>query len=181
MLNNELPASTTVNTTNTALINPILRPIVILLAPCTTHQQAASYFVKRISTLPRFAGGGHALQIVGSGTSVSGNIVGSRPTACRREIRLKNPAFRATSTLDPTKMNVSQIALGGFQQAVTQMESAAARIARLPLAASAPPEDSVDLAASMVELIQAQRSAEANLAVIRTGDEVTRHTLDVLG
>jgi flagellar basal body rod protein FlgG len=78
-------------------------------------------------------------------------------------------------------LNLSHIALGGLHQADRQMESAAAKIARAPLTASTPPEDSVDLATPMVELIQAQRSAEANLAVIKTADEVSRHTLDVFG
>lgn len=104
-----------------------------------------------------------------------------RPATCRREVRLKHPAFRAMRLLDPTMLNLSHIALGGYHQAERQMESAAGKIARLPLAASAAPEDSTDLATAMVELIQAQRSAEANLAVMKTADEVTRHTLDVFG
>ena len=112
---------------------------------------------------------------------MSGFMGALRPATCRRENRLKNPVLRAIRLLDPTMMNVSHIALGGYQQAERQMESAAGKIARLPLAASAPPEDSVDLATSLVELIQAQRSAEANLAVMKTADEVSRHTLDIFG
>lgn len=78
-------------------------------------------------------------------------------------------------------MNISQIALGGYHQAEKQMESAAGKIARLPLAptTTTTPEDSADLPTAMVDLIQAQRSAEANLVVLKSDDELTRHTLDV--
>jgi len=79
-------------------------------------------------------------------------------------------------------MNISQIALGGYQQAGKQLESVAGKIARLPLAAATTtPEDSADLSTAMVELMQAQRTAEANLVVIKTADELSRHVLDALG
>ncbi|MBL0157496.1 MAG: hypothetical protein IPP47_10415 [Bryobacterales bacterium] len=78
-------------------------------------------------------------------------------------------------------MNISNIALGGYHQAEKLMETAAGKIARLPLTATTPPAQSADLPTAMVELVQAQRSAEANLKVLKTADEVTRHTLDVFG
>ena len=79
-------------------------------------------------------------------------------------------------------MNVSSIALGGYQQAERQLESVAGKIARRPLvAAASTPEDSVDLATSMVALMQAQRAAEANLVVLKSADAMSRHTLEVFG
>jgi len=78
-------------------------------------------------------------------------------------------------------MNISNIALGGYHQAEKLMETAAGKIARLPLTANTPPALSADLPTAMVELLQAQRSAEANLKVLKTADEVSRHTLDVFG
>ncbi len=78
-------------------------------------------------------------------------------------------------------MNISSIALGGYQLAGKQLESVAGKIARLPLVAAASGEDSVDLSAAVVGLMTAQRAAEANLVVLRTAAELSRHTLDVLG
>ena len=68
-------------------------------------------------------------------------------------------------------MNISQIALNGYHQAENQMESAAGKIARQPVTATA----------AIVELLQAQHTAEANLAVMKTDDELARHTLEVFG
>jgi flagellar hook protein FlgE len=47
--------------------------------------------------------------------------------------------------------------------------------------AAAAGEDTVDLSTSMVGLLEAQRTAEANLQVLRTGDEMSRKVLDVFG
>ena len=79
-------------------------------------------------------------------------------------------------------MNLSPIALGGFQQAANRLDLVAGKIARLPVdPVDAGPADSADLATSMVELLQAQRSAEANLVALKTADQLSRSTLDVLG
>lgn len=78
-------------------------------------------------------------------------------------------------------MNISHIALGGFQQAEKQLESIAGKIASLPLVAAASGEDATDLGAAMVGLIEAQRTAEANLQVLQTADEMSRKILDVFG
>lgn len=77
-------------------------------------------------------------------------------------------------------MNITPIALGGFQQAEKQLASIAGKIARLPLAAASV-EDTTDLAGSMVELNLAQRSAEVNLLALHAADEINRATLDVFG
>lgn len=78
-------------------------------------------------------------------------------------------------------MNISDFALGGFQQAAQQLDSIAGKIARLPLVAEASREDTTDLGAVMVGLIEAQRTAEANLLVLHSADEINRSTLDVFG
>ncbi len=78
-------------------------------------------------------------------------------------------------------MNISHIALGGIQAAEKQLDSIASKIAKLPLVAAAAGEDTTDLGAAMIGLIQAQRMAQANLMVLKTADEMNGKILNVLG
>lgn len=71
-------------------------------------------------------------------------------------------------------------ALEGLRGAEARLESAARRVA-----ASADPEravaDQIDLSEEFVALIQARNSFAASLRVIEAGDEMARHTLEMLG
>ena len=76
-------------------------------------------------------------------------------------------------------MDVSSIALA-LQQANTQLETAAARIA----AASANSPDSatldvVDLSAEMVALMSARNLFDTNLATLKTADQMQESLIDI--
>jgi flagellar hook protein FlgE len=72
-------------------------------------------------------------------------------------------------------MDVSSIAIGGLDQAQSQLESAARQIAN-----SAPP-DTVDLSQQAVSLLQAGTDFQANLATIKANDQMLQSLFDVLG
>ena len=75
-------------------------------------------------------------------------------------------------------MDVSAIALQGLEQANTQLEAAASAIANVG-APSAGPVDIVDLSAEMVALMSAQTLLGANLATLKTADQMQKTLLDV--
>jgi len=81
---------------------------------------------------------------------------------------------------DIPNMDVSFIALEGLQQADIQLEAAAARIAT---AGADSPDganlDIVDLSTEMVALMSAQNLFDANLASLRTADQIQQSLIDI--
>ena len=77
-------------------------------------------------------------------------------------------------------MNVSAIALQGLDQASAQLETAAARIAS---AGATSPDgsnlDVVDLSVEMVALMSAQTLFSANLATLKTADQMEKALVDL--
>ncbi len=64
----------------------------------------------------------------------------------------------------------------------TSLDRTAARIASLPVTAVAPAQqDTVDLSAEMVNMLQARNSFDANVKVAKAADEMDRSTLSMLG
>jgi len=81
-------------------------------------------------------------------------------------------------------MNLTPIGLDGLKRAEEKLERAAKDLSRLPLSADAgqlEAADEVSLSDSMVALLEARHSYEANLKLISADDELTRHTIDLLG
>lgn len=77
-------------------------------------------------------------------------------------------------------MDVSAIAVQGLQQADAQLETAAAKIANASAASpDGAPLDVVDLSAEMVVLMSAQNLFEANLATIKTNDQMQNALVDI--
>ena len=81
---------------------------------------------------------------------------------------------------DSRYMDPSSIALQGLQRAEVQLETAAARIANAG-ATSTPGSnlDVVDLSAEMVALMSAQTSFSANLATLKTADQMQKSLIDL--
>ena len=79
-------------------------------------------------------------------------------------------------------MDSSSIALQGLQRADAQLNNAAAKIAN---AGAASPDganpDTVDLSKEMVALTTGQASAEANLATLKTEDQIEQRLVDLTG
>jgi flagellar basal body rod protein FlgC len=77
-------------------------------------------------------------------------------------------------------MDASSIALQGLQQADIQLNTAASAIANAGAdSATNAPVDVVDLSAEMVALMSAQNSFEANLATLKTADQMQKSLTDV--
>ncbi len=85
-----------------------------------------------------------------------------------------------SSPADRDGMELSAIALQGLQQANTQLERAATRIAG---AGASPvegmPVDFVDLSVQVVAMVSAQEQFEANLATLRTAGEMYKSSISL--
>jgi flagellar basal body rod protein FlgC len=85
-------------------------------------------------------------------------------------------------------MNLASIALDGLRKAELKLEKSGRELARLP----GPPvaeagdeavvsEPAASLSASMTGLIEARQMYEANLKLISAEDELSKHTIDLIG
>jgi len=79
-------------------------------------------------------------------------------------------------------MDASSIALQGLQQAEAQLNTAAAKIAGAGAASSdGASVDTADLSKEMVALTTTRASAEADLATLKTSDQVKQRLVDLTG
>jgi len=79
-------------------------------------------------------------------------------------------------------MDASAIALQGLQQAESQLDAAAGGIAQAGAASSNGSNiDVVDLSAEMVELTLAQTQYQADLASLKTADQVEQNLVNLTG
>ena len=76
-------------------------------------------------------------------------------------------------------MEILAAALQGLNSAEAKVDQAATRIAQAG-AAEGSSGDTVDLAAEIVNLAAAKIDYQANLKALQTGDEMAKHTLDIL-
>ena len=76
-------------------------------------------------------------------------------------------------------MDISSIALQGLDWANAQLNAAAALIVDASTTASNANVDGVNLSADMVALMTAQNSFDANLATLKTADEVQKSLVDL--
>lgn len=78
-------------------------------------------------------------------------------------------------------MDLSAIALQGFEQADAQLEKAASRIAS---AAALSPDgsnvDAVDLSAEMVALLSAKNQFSVEAATLKVADEVQKNAVNLI-
>jgi flagellar hook protein FlgE len=82
-------------------------------------------------------------------------------------------------------MGASSIALQRLQQADTQLENAASRIASVSAVAATGGDsvdlNSVDLSHEMVAMVAAQQQFDANLATLKTEDQIAQRLVDLTG
>jgi hypothetical protein len=76
-------------------------------------------------------------------------------------------------------MDILAIAQQGLQQAGSQVEKAAVRIANTSQGTDLPP-DSVSLSDAMVSLLSSKNQFQADIAVAQTATEMEKKTLDLL-
>lgn len=77
-------------------------------------------------------------------------------------------------------MQIFGSALQGLSAAETKLDQTASRISHAGIGNAGAAPDSVDLSTEMVNLMMAQTEYEANLKSLQTGNEMTKHTLDIL-
>ena len=77
-------------------------------------------------------------------------------------------------------MEILATALRGLSNAEGQVDQAAARISQAGTSESGNPGDTVDLAGAVVSLTVGKDEYLANLKALQTGDEMAKHTIDIL-
>lgn len=77
---------------------------------------------------------------------------------------------------------IGALGLEGLSRAESQFDASAAKISRMPLSAEdVQAGDTVDLSEAMVSMMVARDTFEANLQVVKSGDELDRALLDMIG
>lgn len=71
--------------------------------------------------------------------------------------------------------------LQGLNRAAQSFDRAASRIVSAPFAASAAPQDSVDLSTEMVNLLESRNDFSANAKVVHTAEEMSKTLIDMIG
>jgi flagellar hook protein FlgE len=77
-------------------------------------------------------------------------------------------------------MQIFASALQGLNAAETKLDQTASRLSRAGIAEKGAAPDAVDLSAELVNLLTAKQQYAANLKSLETGNEIAKHTLDIL-
>jgi flagellar hook protein FlgE len=77
-------------------------------------------------------------------------------------------------------MDAISAALSGLNAAEVKLDQTAKRLSQIGTVDSVP-ADSVDLASQIVNLVTAKLEFEANLKSLETGNQMVKHTIDILG
>jgi Flagellar basal body rod FlgEFG protein C-terminal len=76
-------------------------------------------------------------------------------------------------------MDISTIALQGLDQASAQLDAAASQIASAGASPDGANLDTVDLSTQMVALMSAQNLFAANLATLKTAEQMQKSVIDL--
>jgi flagellar hook protein FlgE len=77
-------------------------------------------------------------------------------------------------------MDAISSALSGLNAAESKLDQTARRLSQIG-AVDNVPTDTVDLASEMVNLMTAKLQFQANLKSLEAGNEMAKHTIDILG
>jgi flagellar hook protein FlgE len=77
-------------------------------------------------------------------------------------------------------MDAISSALSGLNAAESKLDQTARRLSQIG-AVDNIPTDTVDLASEMVNLMTAKLQFQANLKSLEAGNEMAKHTIDILG
>jgi flagellar hook protein FlgE len=78
-------------------------------------------------------------------------------------------------------MQIFASALQGLNSAETKLDQTASRISRAGGGGTGAAADSVELSTEMLNLLTAKEEYLANLKSIEAGNEIAKHTLDIVG
>ena len=83
---------------------------------------------------------------------------------------------------DDTKtMEVQSIALAGLEKAQERLAAVAKRLSSGTATAPAAGQDTIDLSAEMVALLEAKIATQANLKLVESANELSSQSIDILG
>lgn len=94
----------------------------------------------------------------------------------RRQKKSRKPRWLA----DKRNMEILATALQGLDRAQTQFDQAAAKISQAGISAAGSSGDTVDLAQEIVNLAVAKDEYMANLKALQAGNDLAKHTIDIL-
>ena len=77
-------------------------------------------------------------------------------------------------------MEILAAALQGLNSAETKLDQAATRLAQAGNPETGSSGDTVDLATEMVNMAVAKEEYQANLKALQAGNDITKHTIDIL-
>ena len=77
-------------------------------------------------------------------------------------------------------MEILAVALEGLSRAEAKVDQAAVRISQAGVASNGSSGDTVDLTKEIVNLAVAKEEFLANLKALQAGDDLTKHTIDIL-
>ena len=77
-------------------------------------------------------------------------------------------------------MEILATALQGLNSAEAKVDQAAVRISQAGLPSESSAGDTVDLAAEVVSLMAGKEEYLANLKALQAGNDLTKHTIDIL-
>jgi len=78
-------------------------------------------------------------------------------------------------------MEVQSIGLAGLQKAQEKLAAVAKRLSTGTIGGQSSGADSLDLSAEMVALLESKHSAQANLKLVESANELASQTIDILG
>ena len=81
---------------------------------------------------------------------------------------------------DKRNMEILATALQGLDRAQSQFDQAAAKISQAGISDTGSSGDTVDLAQEIVNLAVAKDEYMANLKALQAGNDLTKHTIDIL-
>jgi flagellar hook protein FlgE len=77
-------------------------------------------------------------------------------------------------------MQILAAGLAGLEKAQTSFDQTAGRLSRAGTTGASAPQDPADFSAEMLNLLAARAEYEINLKSVQTGDEMLKHTIDLL-
>jgi len=83
-------------------------------------------------------------------------------------------------TADEAIMEILATALQGLNSAEAKVDQAAVRLSQAGTAPEGSSGDTVDLAAEVVNLMVGKEEYLANLKALQAGNDLTKHTIDIL-
>lgn len=78
-------------------------------------------------------------------------------------------------------MEVQSIGLAGLEKAQEKLAAVAKRLSSGAMGGDSSGTDTLDLSAELVALLESRQSAQANLKLVESANELASRTIDILG